>query len=433
MVRRNAAPPPSSAPKVTAPPVKPVKRSTPYVRQWAAEVERRSLAAPADLLRQGRSNWRSIADDPAAQARLAKELCVTRSPELTLAYRNLVWLLPGFRQVTRAGRRKLTSEICVVLVVRNKGSVPDGHRQHLPAALLTYAAHDGERKLFAVPTDVQDAAEFATATAHSDSGVWVRRSSWPYSPGSFACLVVLSQGERSDACLLSAQHVFTPYADAGATKIDADWPVFARAENGSAASSQVLAKTLPYGGILRDDRDGRLSFDVQLAEPDQAVIPRIALRNFHPERPWVTSMKELLALDAQAANAFLLLTPDNHPKPRGEIPLSLSHMPDDDEVLTVVPIRYKLSRNGAATTCTVLHDGLLVFKAGGNAHAVGGDSGAPVVVKHADDTMTLVGMHIAGNDAGLSWAIPAWQLFSLDFWTNSPRGATLTPMDVPGE
>jgi len=400
-----------------------------HARQWAGATEKRSLAMPQALLKQGRDNWRALKANPALQASLAQELCDTRAPELTLGYRNLVWMVPGFRQSTRKDRRRLTNQVCVLFVVRNKGSLPDGHTQMLPVSLLIYADHGGSRKIFAVPTDVQDSADFACATAHADSGVWVSRAPWPDSPGSFTCLVRLTDESGARTCVLSAQHVLTPYADADSLQIDSGRSMLPRTGNGVALSAPILATTLPYGGVLRSDGlKDRPSFDVQLAAADAPLSSRVNLRRFHATRPWVRNMAELLAFDASKSSAFELLTPDNHPQPRGAIPLSLSVMPGASNVLS---IKYTLSRDGRAVSCAVLHAGLIVFKTGGAKFPAGGDSGSPIVVRHEDGSMTLVGMHIAGNDLGSSWAIPAWQIFDLNFWRRYPEGATIAPLDTP--
>jgi hypothetical protein len=338
-------------------------------------------------------------------------------------------MVPGFRQVTRLKRRHLTKQVCVLFVVRDKGSVAEGRPQMLPKALMIYAEHGGTRKVFSVPTDVQDASAFAAAKAHTSSGVWVSRSPWPDAPGSFTCLVKLTSDAEPITCVLSAQHVLTPFADADSLQMDSQRSMFPRAGNGDPLGSPPLATTLPYGGVLRSDElKDRPSFDVQLAQADVQLFDRIALRRFHPTQPWVRDIKELMALNASGANAFQLLTPDNHPEPRGAIPLSLSMMPNDS---TIVSIRYTLSRNGRAVSCAVLQVGLIVLKTNGSKIPAGGDSGSPIVVRHSNGGMTLVGMHIAGNDLGSSWAIPAWQIFNLHFWRRYPAGAAIAPMDVP--
>jgi hypothetical protein len=399
--------------------------------RWVRELEAQSLRRPDALLRTARANTRKAANDVDFLAALAQELCVTRGPELTLAYRSLVWMMPGFRRKGVGDKARVTGEICVICLVRNKGSVCAGDPQHLPRWLTLFAEHEGERKLFAVAVDVQDVGEYAQAEAHAASGIWTRNPPWAPSPGSFACLVSLVTGPNSAACVLSAQHVLNPYPDAHSLQIKSGRPVLPLDREGGLAAAPILAVTLPVGGVLRgDERPDRPSFDVQLAQLDAAGLLResAALRNFHPERPFVRSMGELLRLDQ--ANWFHLLTPDNHANgPRGAVRLTLQAMPPAS---TPFPIPYHFSEGGQAVTRRVYQAGLLSFRANdpGGKVPLRGDSGSPIVVRHADSTMTLVAMHVGGNELGLSWAIPAWQIFDVRLWRRYPAGAYLSPLDA---
>ena len=270
----------------------------------------------------------------------------------------------------------------------------------------------------------------ATARAHADSAIWVSRSDWPAIPGSFTCLVLLDRPGDRRVCLLSAQHVLSPYGDADGTDVDGGWPLLPCASTGTAIDAPTLGRTLAIGGLMQGDlRESPRNFDAQLAEPDARMIPLIPLRRFHPTRPWVRSPVELETLKQQDADQFRLLTPDNAALPRGAIPLRCVRLPAEDRV---VDVTYLLSRDDRATESTVRHRQLVEFEATTEAMAMAGDSGGPVVVTHADGTMTLVAMHIAGNERGAAWAIPAWRLFDPACWAFWPSGATIRPMDVPG-
>jgi hypothetical protein len=62
---------------------------------------------------------------------------------------------------------------------------------------------------------------------------------------------------------------------------------------------------------------------------------------------------------------------------------------------------------------------------------LGGDSGTPIVVWNDDGSCTLVAMHIAGiEDAAVSFAIPAWQLFEADNYVALPLGTRIVPINV---
>lgn len=361
---------------------------------------------------------------------LAREITLTRGAELTLAYRNLVWVVPGFRKKQRADKARITSEVCVIFVVRRKGSIEAGDPQHLPRWLITFADRHGERKPYALPTDVQDAALYHGAGAHSDSAVWVKNGAWPPANGSFTCLVKLSHDGGEQTCILSAQHVLTPFADGESLQVAGGLSLLPLDGSGKQAVSPRLGISLSYGGILRgDERHDRPSFDVQLAaiddENDIAVRQRTALRRLHDAQPWVRSITELLALDKDGW--FHLITPDNHgSKPgRGAIRLTLGAMPTKP-----VGIPYQLAGDPIAVDKIVFHAELLCFNAVDSKVPVSGDSGSPIVAKRSDGTMTLVAMHIGGDGQGLSWAIPAWRLFDIDNWSQYPSGARIEPVDA---
>lgn len=424
--RRPAA---AATPPQTRPLPQAVRRP-PTRAAWSARTESQSLALPADLLRQARANTRRVAHDVAFLAGLAREIALTRGAELTLAYRNLVWVLPGFRKRQQGGRTRIDNRVCVVFVVKRKGGVAPGAEQCLPAWLLTFAEHDGERQVFALPTDVQDAADFHGAQVQSDSGVWVKNGDWPVANGSLTCLVSLRHGAVQQTCILSAQHVLTPFADGETLQVVGGLALRPLDAGGRPVDQPRLGTSLPHGGVLRgDERPDRPSFDVQLAAiaagADTAVQQRIALRRLHPARPWVRSLAELLVLDRDGW--FHLLTPDNHASApgRGAIRLTLGAMPP-----LPVPIPYPLAGEPQAVSRNVFHAELLRFDATGGGVPRPGDSGSPIVARHADGTMTLVAMHIAGNGQGLSWALPAWRLFDLDNWAQYPAGARIEPVNA---
>ena len=398
--------------------------------EWSHRTEMQSLALPADLLRQARANTRLVTGDVAFLVELAREIALTRGAELTLGYRNLIWVVPGFRKKQSANRARVTSEVCVVFVVRRKGGLEIANPQHLPRWLITFADRDGKRKPYALPTDVQDAAHYYGARAHSDSAVWVKNGPWPPANGSFTCLVKISHDGATQTCVLSAQHVLTPFADGDSLQIASGLSLLPLDPSGKHITSPRLGVSLSYGGVLRgDERPDRPSFDVQLAaiegENDADVRRRAGLRRLNGAQPWVRSMAELLALDKEGW--FHLLTPDNHgsEQGRGAIRLTLGAMPTSP-----VGIPYKLAGDPVAVDKTVFHAGLLRFDAVDSKVPIPGDSGSPIVARRADDTMTLVAMHIGGDSRGLSWAIPAWRLFDIDNWSQYPTGARIEPVDA---
>jgi hypothetical protein len=259
--------------------------------------------------------------------------------------------------------------------------------------------------------------------------VWVKNGEWPPASGSFTCLVSLRHANGEQTCMMSAQHVLTPFADGDSLQLGAGLTVLPLATGGRRAASPLLAVSLPFGGVLRgDERPDRPSFDVQLAalEGDGGEVRRrTALQRLDDAQPWVRTMDELLALDRDGW--FHLLTPDNHETQpgRGALRMTLSAMPT-----TPVPIPYALAGDPKAQSRMIYHAELLRFDAMDSKLPIPGDSGSPIVVRRDDGSMTLVAMHIGGDGFGLSWAIPAWRLFDLANWSEFPDAAQVTPVSV---
>lgn len=392
---------------------------------WSSRVEARSLEVTPLLMAEAIANTGRIAGDVAFLAGLAREVAQTRAAELTRAYRQLVWVLPGFRRKQRDGRTVASNEVCVIFVVRRKAVMDPEHAQHLPRWLVTFAEHEGRRQPFALPTDVQDASGYAGATAHTAHGVWTRRPGFAAEDGSFACLVDLATDEGSLTCLLGAMHVFTPNPD-GTLQVQPGHVVMPLTATGKALGNTPLAEGLPWGGVLRDDENADApSFDVQLAVVDDAAQAmareRVPLRNLNVQRPFVSSLQDLLALLGEPGG-FFLLTPDNHPQQpaRGEVPLSLAAMP------ATASFPYSFATPAGLVDKEVFHAEPLRFDQVDDRSPLPGDSGSPIVFIHPDGTMTFVAMHIGGDGAGNSWAIAAWRIFDLDNWSAKPDNAQLT-------
>lgn len=402
----------------------------PNKSDWSRKVEARSLSVPRTLWNEAKENTRYAAKDPAFLLNLAREIVLARGPELTRVYRNLVWALPGFKKKRHGRRVRATNQVCIVLVVRHKNlDLPEDHPQHLPRWLLTFAEWEGQRRPFAIPTDVQDANDYYAAAAHADSGIWLHKDGYPSERGSFTCLTTLSYQGGSRLCIMGAMHVFTPFPDGDSLQIESNLAVFPIGTTGGDDTQPALALTLPWGGFLRaDERTDRPSLDLQLAEVDpqgEAMLrKRVALNRFNSAKPWVNSKEELLKLGTK----FLLLTPDNHPEfpNRGAIRMHLSGLPHDP-----VPLLYDFAGSSTAITRDVFHSELLRFDAMDKSKVpLPGDSGSPIVYRHEDRSMTLVGMHIGGDSKGSSWSIPAWCCINIDNWSEYPTDAQLSPEDA---
>lgn len=391
---------------------------------WSSQIEARSVGISPELLSEAIDNTSRVQNNISFLAMLAREISQTRGPELVLAYRSLVWVLPGFRKSLQAGRVITSSEVCVLLVVRRKKPMEAGHAQLLPKWLVTFAEHHGRRKPFALPTDVQDAEDHRRAVAHTDSGVWCQRQGYAAENGSFACLVELTHDEGSQLCLLGAMHVFTPRPD-GSARVEQGHAMMPISSLGKLINSPLLAEGLPWGGrLLHDELPGLMSFDVQLAavcaDAVAAVRERVALRRPNIKR-CLESSEDLFAILGVAGD-FCLLTPDNHPDQpgRGAIPLRLAAMP------SLASFPYRFSSDAGAVSRMVFHAEPLLFNTVDDRSPMPGDSGSPIVFLHPDNTMTFVAMHIGGDGAGNSWAIPAWRMFDLENWSAVPGNAQMT-------
>lgn len=401
----------------------------PPQRNWAGEAEAQSLVLHPAVLGQAIENSRALADD-AARMELAREIALARGPELTLAYRSVVMVQPGYRK-TRGhdGREQLTREPCVVFVVRRKWArsrTAEGDLQCVPKWLITFAEHAGQRLPFAVPTDVQEMAGFSGARAHGPGSVWVQPSEGSWEHGAAACAVRLDSDEGSQVCLLSAQHVFTPSAQVDGLEVQGGlhaWPLDAE---GQQLGSPMVATSLPVGGVLRGDENPyRPSLDVQLAriENEDAARSIVGARRLDPAEPWVRTPRRLAEL--AAIRWFHLLVPDNNgPAARGPLQAQL-----DTCMALPYALDYPLRRGGQFVWVKVYHDELLKLRVEQQPYPEAGDSGCAVVVKNSDGSVTLAGLYIGGGGSA-AYAIPAWHLFNTDRWWQYPQSARIEPVSI---
>jgi hypothetical protein len=394
-------------------------------REWSKRTERLSLRHLPSHVQVATAAYRALGDI-ALKWQLADEIAETRGPELTLAYRNVVAVAPGFKsRETKTGRR-LDKTPCVIFVVRNKWK-PGGARaadpQHLPRCLLAYATVNGERVLCAVPTDVQPETWFHGARAMGPAAVRVDDPDWP-ALGTLTCAVELNAGGAKQKLLMSARHVFNPR------------PVLERNPRPGLKFGQidpatqnalppVVARSTNRGGILRDD-DDEPSFDVQLADNVDWTTARRLLDHLRlsPSEPYVASPARLAELGA--SSTFAILVAPNHPAHPG-----VSRVSAQFKTLTLAhAIPYSVRKGDTPVDDEFIHFRRLIqLEILGAAKVVKGDSGSPVAVRQDDGTWTLAGLFIGGGN-GLAYAIPAWQLFDADFYKNLPAGATLRPVNA---
>ena len=347
--------------------------------------------------------------DIATQMALALEIARSRQSELTLAYRNVVSVAAGFRQRNHA---QLTREPCVIFVVRRKWAARRRTQQALPEHLLTYADIDHRRELMAVPTDVQIEPAYLHIRAQGASAVTVDNGS-ERGTGTLTCMVEASGGDAEpQRLLMSALHVLSISVDADAAQL----PSGARVDQRHSAppGGARLALSSAAGG--RYATGDEMGFDVQLAEPAAESASRIAQAlgdlPFDAAQSSVTSFQHLLQLIDQdlALEAAVPSSQDGTASDaRPALAVRLRSLQ-----LRSVPIHYKFMVGGQFGEWPMLHAELLELEVLGGASTLPGDSGCAVVCWFDQQRCCLIGMHIAGDvEQGLSYAIPAWQLFDV--------------------
>jgi len=347
--------------------------------------------------------------DISTQMSLALEIARSRQSELTFAYRNVVSVGAGFRQ---CGGDQLTREPCVIFVVRRKWRSRRRTQQALPRHLLTYADIDHRRELVAVPTDVQIEPAYLQIHAQGASAVTVDNGR-ERTTGTLTCMVESSGGDGAPhRMLMSALHVLSISVDTNAAQL----PSGARVNQRLGAPPGGARFALSSGAGGRFATGDETGFDVQLAEPAAGSASGIAQAlgelPFDADQSSVTSFQHLLQLVDQGL-ALEAAVPSNHDSRAGEVRATLAVRLRSLQ-LRSVPIRYTFKVGGQIAEWPMLHAELLEFELLGGASTLPGDSGCAVVCWLDEQRCCLVGMHIAGNEEqGLSYAIPAWQLFDV--------------------
>lgn len=395
---------------------KPRQRS---LAAWSRATEARQIDRVHHELKAARQRWRQL--DLAERERLALEAAETRGAELTLAYRNLILVAAGMkvRQDT-GGRQRTLRQACVIFVVRRKWRADEAEaagRQHLPRELLAYATVAERRQLVAIPTDVQLQDWYAGARSNGASSVDVLDAATPGTRGTLTCAVrVANEAGAAETMLLSAMHVFSPapLANTGARNAGT-----ALRQTGGAAA---LGRTVSASGQLR--ADGALSFDVQLASIDDRLRVRAALADLRlaADNPYVRGPASFSALNGRV---FELSLSANAPAARAPLRAVFRSY-----ILPAQTLDYWVRYGGSLRQVAVSHRQLLQFEVLDLPGPAPGDSGAAIVVSLPQGGRTLAGLYIGGPEGGAyAYAIPAWDLVTLDHWLNLPPGtASIEPV-----
>lgn len=366
--------------------------------------------------------------DVALRMALAREVVSARSAELTLAYRNVVAVVAGYKARRDGhGAEYLMPEPCVVFVVRRKWTAAQtaatragsgGTAQHLPDRLLTWGPAPGgpaQRVLYAVPTDVQASERFAGAHVQSASCIRLHNAQFPL-PGTLTCGMQV-QGSATPPLALSAMHVLSPVPP---QSTPVDQTTFSDARDGPATRGTATA----WGGHL--DRGNGTAFDAQLARVGDAAWFNAAFAGWKlsPAMPYVSApdVFDTLARD----RSFRILVADNHPDIGSARALVAAQF--TAYVGPAFTIAYEFWVAGGLSRVALRHAELLLLTVDpASEPPISGDSGSAVLCTGLDGQTTLAGMYIAcgKNDAAgirQAYLLPAWQLFDPSLWSDLPAG-----------
>lgn len=347
------------------------------LRHWMALTEMSTRCwIPGDLKQASRVFDHLLT--PAKQMSVVREVVETRAAELVRAYRNVIDVGFGYRRrrSQRSGGYQIVRTPCVRFVVRRKwaGRTEEDPERKIPERLFAYCWVGGERRLCAVPTDVEDARAFAVPRSQA-GGIEV---TWDETKahGAVACGVQRSGDKRTFA--LSCRHVLS-LSDVYSQEPTWGASVAVLADGATA----VLGRTRAIAGTLQEAP--RPSFDAQLLEVTSLDALRLAL----DETRFLSYASGLDDLPDQ----FLILTP------HGDVGASKLGFVYDRPLYPLGQIGYVSHR--------------MLVESTPDTATQSGDSGSPVV-SQARDGM-LLGMHIAGLDNSkgnrFAYMIPAWQLF----------------------
>ncbi len=328
---------------------------------------------------------------------LIEEIVDTRTVELLRAYPDLVDVAAGYKRIRTkgVGRQRILKQPCIVFTVRRKrpSQTSSDQNRQLPTALFAYCTVSGERRLCAVPTDVDDARDFGRFYPQGQPRPIEVHAAGNAAGGVVTCAIERSaHGDKVFA--ISCRHVF---AQSKMRQPDVTSDASLRFRQGQAV--EPFGKTTKVRGPLRNGPG--LSLDSQLARIDDLDLLRAVLG-------------DLIITD-------FVRNPDDWP----------------DNYWLVTPhraIRAKFSKTthqpldyGRSEISSVIHRKTVISQL--TSETLEGDSGAPLVTGKFGGV--LLGMHIAGDSANkLSLAIPAWQFMFPDFYHGAPNSEVWTPIDA---
>lgn len=394
-------------------------------REWLRAVESASLARRHPEEDEAAARFDAL-ESPSRKMALVREIVATRTAELTLAYRNVVMVTAGFKSRRNAdGVDEVYPQPCVIFIVKRKGAPgAAGPAQALPPRLLCFGGDAAERRLYAVPTDVQPAAEFHGAAVRTASCVLVDDPDPDFHlPGTVTCGVRLRGSAGTPALALSAMHVLSPIAAQSQPAAGAELTAVG-------SGPEVRGHSTAWGGHI--DGETGTGFDAQFAGIEDLKWFNEAFSGMAlaPDRPYVDTRE---AFDDLAARMrFQILAPANHPDHLG-----IEREPMLAQFTDMAPeeqtIDYQIRFRGMFQAVAIRHRELVrlrVLDACPSPHS--GDSGSAVVSWWPDGSMVLTGMFIASHGTPgrerVCYVLPSWQLFDIGNWSGLPPGTVaVTP------
>ena len=360
--------------------------------QWATQVRAAALRRSAPGSREAAAAFDAL---PSEQKwTIITEIVVSRTGELLHAYPDALDVVAGHRRRRhRSGAGRLVPEPCLKFLVRRKWSrgKPGPHGRRIPERVLAFGGLEGQRRLYAVPTDVESTEAHARVTAQGASVAvaWKQASA----RGALAC--ALRRSTTGEALFsMSCRHVLS-LSQSFPSSSPVNLTVGLEAPAGA-----VVGATRRIEGLLREAANGP-SFDAQLLEVTNVEAVRVALAGFGASR---------VDHDEIPPHRFVILTP------RGPIGATFSAVVRNRPVYTV-------------GTRLIQHE--VLFESEADQATGEGASGSPVVT---EDGNVLLGMHVAGTgeqQPPLAYMIPAAKLFDPEQYTGVPGEETWTLVPSP--
>ncbi len=391
------------------------KRPSERSRDW----EERSVALDESLILEARVRWSQLG--AARQLDLASCLALCRQIEYARGFKQVVSVTAGLRRRNdSAGVEHLHNEPCIVFLVKRKLSEDQLARspgQRLPREILTPALIDGSEQVVAVPTDVQHLKRILAARAQALTGIQAQDADGRWARGALTWIIAVGNTKYG----LAPVHVLSPLPslDGVGRRPGAQEKLQGP---GNSTTGNAFAQSTGFGG--RVIPGGALSFDAQLATINQAASYGFLYGGMQLSNtlPWVQSEQKLNQLLASGQSLEIFAPANNRNRPAGSmLPLQAAR----SLVEHPMPLAYDF---GDGTRRGITHSVIeLQVRFGDRTYP--GDSGAPVVLRDANDQFTFVGMHIAGDGTRqVSYIVPAWRLLALGSYASVGGAMPTGPM-----